>query len=355
MRVILKDKFNLVFVLLVFYIGISFANVYGREEKSGSDSSAPESEALRFKSTETKGEYKFDTGIIRGTLRSEGKSRGLSEVIYLPKKIQIDGSLGLFGFYRIFAGHRRFGAALWGRASAAQLLPEGAVKVVWPAEKECPFELTAIYRLLNAASVDLEIMVKPSGDLPTFEVFLASYFHEDFPSSYIYVQKEVSQDASGAEFVEAGTWGGKWQMYPRDKQVIAMIKDGRWQQEPHPVDWDIRECLAAPVGMRRHAKSGLSVVLMARPEDCFAIATPYTKETHYSQYLSLFGRNLYKDKTIHAHTRLLFTWELSDAGILQEYQKFILETKDECDFALSPVGYSDIIVRKGLGKAIVDF
>jgi len=328
MRVILKDKFMMVFVLLVFYVGISFTDVYGREEKADSDSSAPQSEKLRFKATGTKGEYKFDTGIIRGTLRSEGQSRGLSEVIYLPKKIKIDSSMGLFGFYRIFSGPRRYGSALWYRASGAELLPNGAVKVVWPAEKEYPFEITAIYRLLNAASVDLEIMVKPSQDLQTFEVFLASYFYKDFPASYVYVQKEGSQNTAGAEFVEAGTWGGGWQMYPRDKQVIAMIKDGRWQQEPNPVSWDIRECLVAPVGMRRHVKSGLNVVLMARPEDCFAIATPYSKETHCSQYLSLFGRNLYKDKTIQAHTRLLFTWELSDAEILKEYQKFILETKN---------------------------
>jgi hypothetical protein len=116
-------------------------------------------------------------------------------------------------------------------------------------------------------------------------------------------------------------------MYPRDKQVTALITDGRWQKKPHPVNWNIREFLAAPVGIRRHEKSGLNVVLMARPQDCFAVATPCTKETHYSQYLSLFGRNVQKNKTIRARTRLLFTWELSDAEILKRYQKFIQETK----------------------------
>jgi len=324
----IKRGFDIsLFLVFVFCIGICFSSGYDREGNSGKNSSSLKAQQLRFQETENKGEYQFNTGVVQGTLRRNGKSRGLSEVTYLPQKIRIDGSVGLFGFYRIFSENTRYGTALWDRNSTSKLLPDGAVQVHWPAEKEYPFEVTAIYRWTDASTLDLETTVKPAQDLPKFEVFLASYFHKDFPTSYVYAKKESPRNTLRAEFVEARESGGTWQMYPRDKQVLAMITDGRWQQKPHPVNWNIREFLAAPVGVRRHKKTGVNVVLMARPQDCFAVATPCANETHYSLYLSLFGRDINKDKTIRARTRLLFTWKLSDKEILKRYQKFIQETK----------------------------
>lgn len=290
-------------------------------------SSAGRSIHLRFQPTGKKGEYEFNTGVVRGKLCQEGKSRGLSAVIYLPQKVKIDRSLGLFSFYRIFSEKTRYGSALWDRDGLPELLPNGAVKIVWPPEKGYPFEITAVYCWMDASTLDLETIVKPARDLVNFEVFLASYFHEDFPASYIYARKGTKQNTPNLEFVEAREAGGTWQMYPRDKDVLSIIADGRWQLKPNPVNWNVNLFLAAPVGMRRHKNSGLTIVLMAPPEDCFAIATPCTNETHYSLYLSLFGRDVKKGRAIRARSRLLFGKGLSDFEVLKRYRQFLQDIK----------------------------
>jgi len=43
------------------------------------------------------GGYTFDTGILRGTLRQDGKSRGLSSVVHIPSGARLDGSVGIAG------------------------------------------------------------------------------------------------------------------------------------------------------------------------------------------------------------------------------------------------------------------
>jgi hypothetical protein len=315
--------------ILVFVFGLCFCLSLGHGEEgiSGQAVSSASVGSLRFEATENKGEYQFNTGIVQGLLRAKGKSRGLSAVTYLPGKIRIDGGTGLLGFYRNFSGKTRFGTALWDRASTSKLLANGAVQIHWPADKDNPFAITAIYRWVNASTMDLETQVKPAQDLPAFEVFLASYFNKEFPATSVLVKNKNPQHTPPAKFIEAQESGGTWQMYPRDVQVKSLITDGRWEQNPHPVNWEIREFLAAPIGLRRHEPSGLKVIVMTRPQDCFAIATPCKKETHYSLYFSLFGRDITKDKTIRAHTRLLFTPEISDEEILKQYQKFMRETK----------------------------
>jgi hypothetical protein len=103
------------------------------------------------------------------------------------------------------------------------------------------------------------------------------------------------------------------------------MHDGRWQKEPNPVKWVIMPSLAAPICLRRGAATDLVVVLMAAPEDCFAIATPYEGESHYSLYLSLFGRNIKAGETAKAHSRFFVTTGVSDHQILDLYRKY---TKD---------------------------
>src|SRR5450759_2996838 len=133
------------------------------------------------------GEFHFDTGTLRGTLRAQGKSLGLSSLIHIPTGIRLDRGNGLLGYYRVFTAKHRYGAGAWDWPSQARLLPEGSVEVVWPAAADRPFELKAVYRWRDPITLDLETMVKAQQDLPAFEVFLASYFQEAFTNSLVYV------------------------------------------------------------------------------------------------------------------------------------------------------------------------
>lgn len=91
--------------------------------------------------------------------------------------------------------------------------------------------------------------------------------------------------------------------------------------------WTIMPCMAAPVGVRQTAAGNLVVVLMAPPEDCFAISTPYEGEGHYSMYLSLFGRDVPAGQTVKARSRLAVAEGLSDDQIAALYKEYMKELR----------------------------
>ena len=268
-------------------------------------------------------QYRFDTGNLRGTLRGDGKSSGLSALLHVPSGTRLDGARhGIFSHYRVFTTNQRYGHAAWDWPSTSKILPDGALQVHWPAGEDHPFELTAVYRWSRADTLDLETTVKAQRDLTQFEVFLASYFQEDFSGSSVYV-KNCSKTEARAGFATTERSFGDWQMFPRNSKAVSLIKDGRWQIEPHPVKWSIRQNLAAPLGIRRDRNSGLCAIIMAGPEDCFALATPYQGEGHFSLYLSLFGREVRAQKTATVHSRLVIASAPTEEQVLALYRSYI--------------------------------
>jgi hypothetical protein len=226
-------------------------------------------------------------------------------------------SVGWFTHYRVFSTNHRYGPAAYGWPSEATLRDDGSVEVNWPAAGDRPFDLWAVYRWSAPATLDLETGVRTQADMPDFEVFVGSYFAEQFTSSRVYVQG----DKPG--FLAAEKSQGDWQMFPRDRQVLALIQDGRWTIQPNPVQWAIRPALAQPLAVRRDSTSGTAAVLMAPPQDCFAISTPHQAEGHYSLYLSLFGRTLKAGETARARARLVIASSPSDNQILALYQAYL--------------------------------
>ena len=101
-------------------------------------------------------------------------------------------------------------------------------------------------------------------------------------------------------FMSAKQELGTWLMFPRDDAAVKLIQDGRWELPPNPVQWEILPKLGRPLALRRVPGSRLTVLLMTRPEDCFAIAMPFETEGHFSVYLSLFGRDCRRrqDRTV---------------------------------------------------------
>jgi hypothetical protein len=269
-----------------------------------------------------KGEYTFDTGVLRGTLRQGGKSQGLSSVIHVPTGARLDRSMGILSYYRVFTTNKRYGAGAWDWPSTAKLLPDGAVQVTWPEAVDRPFEMAALYRWKDPQTIDVETTVTARKDLSKFESFLASYFTEAFPTPCVYVREDPEAQGKPG-FLPARKTYGDWQMFPREEQVLPIIRDGRWELQPNPVSWTIMPRLAAPLCLRRGAGSNLVAVLMAPPEECFAIATPYEGEGHYSLYLSRFGRDLKAGETAKARTRLVIAAGASDPQVLSLYRKYL--------------------------------
>ena len=262
------------------------------------------------------GGFTFDTGVLRGKLRAGGKSVGLTEVIHVPSGTRLDRGQGLFSHYRVFTRGRRYGGGAWDWPSTATLRPDGAVEVLFPPAEGRPIEMKAVYRWADPATLDLETTVRAVEDLPAFESFLASYFTEGFTNALAYVQS-ASGTAPQPGFLAAEKSAADWHMFPRDAVATALIQDGRWQLEPHPVTWSIRPFLAWPLAIRRAPAVDLVAVLMAPATDCFAVASPFETEGHYSTYLSLFGRDIKAGETVRARARIVIAAGAADARCIR--------------------------------------
>jgi len=273
------------------------------------------------------GGYQFDTGILRGRLRQAGKGLGLSSAIHVPTGTTLNGAYGILSYYRVFTTNKRYGTAAWGWPGTSKLLPDGAVQVTWPEGDDRPFEMTAIYRFRNSSTLDVETIVKAGKNLGKFEVFLASYFHKAFPLTKVFVTPDP-KIVGKRTFMTAKKSFGNWQMFPRDYDVVPIIRDGRWKKEPNPVDWKIMPPMAKPIALRRGSGTAPMAILMAPPDDCFAISTPYEGEGHYSTYFSLFGRDIEAGQTARARLRLVVTNITSNREILDMYRKYMKDIED---------------------------
>ena len=281
---------------------------------------------LRFTAKEDGG-YEFDTGILRGRLRGADKGLGLTSALHVPTGTTLNGAYGILSYYRVFTTNKRYGTAAWSWPGTSKLLPDGAVQVTWPKADDRPFELAAIYRFRDSSTLDVETIVRPVRDLSKFEVFLASYFHESFPSTKVFVTPDP-KTVGKRTFLTAKKSFGNWQMFPRDYDVVPIIRDGRWQKQPNPVDWKIMPLMAKPIALRRGSKAAPTAILMAPPDDCFAISTPYEGEGHYSTYFSLFGHDIEAGQTARARLRLVVVDVVSNREILNLYEKYMKELSE---------------------------
>lgn len=266
-------------------------------------------------------EYRFDTGVFRGSLRTGGRAIGLGSVQEVSSGTSIAGRFGLFSPYRLLTADARFGSGAWDWPSEAKLLADGSVQSHWLPDKIHPLEMTGVYRWTAPNVLDFTVTVKPQGDLRCFELFLASYF-DGFPCSLAYVRE--NPEAGGKPgLLEARKSVAPWQTFPRDDDAVRIYADGRWKRPPNPVNWKMMPKLAAPIALRRDAKSGLTAVLMAPADDCFAISTPHSDEGHRSVYLSLFGRDLKAGQSAVARARLVLGREITDEQAIALYKEYV--------------------------------
>jgi hypothetical protein len=270
-------------------------------------------------------EYRFDTGLLRGTLRPQGRSFGLTPMVDSASGSGITGALGLFSHYRLLDAEARYGGGAWDWSSEAKCLPDGSVLATWSADQGHPFDMKALYRWKAPNVLDLATSVAPRKDVERFEVFLASYFN-GFAESLVYVTG-CPQTGGAPGLLSAKRANGDWQMFPRDEAAVKTIHDGRWKRPPNPVDWKIMPFLAGPLAVRRDAKTGLTALLMAPAEDCFAVATPYGEEGHRSLYLSLLGRDLKAGQTATVRSRLVIGRDISDERAVTIYQAYLKEAR----------------------------
>ncbi len=291
---------------------------------------AAESPNLAFRSAEH-GYYAFHTGLLRGKVRLDGRSQGISSLIYAPTGKELLKPPGLFSYYRVFSNGVRYGEAARDWPVAAQILSNGSLKIHFPPGDDHPLEITGTFRWRSADTLDLATTVKAHRRLPRMAVFLSSYFADGFQAS-VYVSRNLYGSGQAARLMPVD-WTelltGNYVMFPRDRQSLLTIYDGRWQIPPNPVTWAFLRYLAAPLAVRRHVPSGLTAALMSPPADCFAVGTPYNRTPpdgvagHSSLYCSLFGGDLTSGESVTARCRLIVGKDLSDEKIIRQYADYL--------------------------------
>lgn len=272
------------------------------------------SAGLDFHAAEN-GEFSFDTGVLRGTLRGERRSAGAVPVTHVPTGVTLTSSMGLLGIYRVFSAGKRYTKGMWYEPSEARALPDGSVAVQWPASGERPYALNAHYQWAAPEALDLTITATARRAMAGFGVFLASYFSKGFNRSRVL--------AGGGRFLDADEASGHWQMFPRDRDAIRLIQDGRWTIPPNPVDWAIRPEFEQPLAYRQDAPNGLCAVVMASKQSCFAVSTPYDADSHYALYLSLFGQDLREGESTQARVRLAILRDAGEEAVRAAYSTFL--------------------------------
>ena len=267
--------------------------------------------------TEAGKEYHFDTGSLHGVLRAGGKSFGIGPVIDTRSGVTVAGMLGLFGPYRLLDADKRYLPDARDWPSTSRRLPDTGVEVRWQADAEHPFDLEIVYRWASTNALDAMITVTAHQPLRRFEVFLASYF-QGFPAVYGY-------GLHG--FVEIKKEMGDWLSFPRDSAAETIIADGRWLRPPHPVTFKPVARYAGALGIRRDAASGLTGLVMAPPDECFAVLMPHGEDGHRSLYLSLFGRDFNDGEKATARARLVIGHDVTDKQAIEGYEAYLKEIK----------------------------
>ncbi|MEI7947181.1 MAG: hypothetical protein WCJ02_10805 [bacterium] len=257
------------------------------------------------------GGFSFDTGAFRGSPQTKGFPRSIQPLTECSTGTQLAGKNGVLTHYRLFAENQRFLPDAFNWGCTAKALPDGSVEIQWAPDEQHPFALKAVYTWAASNMLDVATTVTAQCDLKKFESFLGSYFN-GFPITYGY-------GPSG--FVQITKNEGEWICFPRDEAADKLLRDGRWEKPPHPVNFKRIAFYGEPLVMRKDPGSGLTVAVMSLRNDCFATLMPYGEDSHRSLYLSLFGRDLKHGESITAHARLVIG-RFSEPEILALYHDY---------------------------------
>jgi hypothetical protein len=262
--------------------------------------------APSFPFTESKpGDFSFDTGAIKGTIRADGKSQGIVELIDVASGIDVTkkpGYPGVFSVYRLFSGSKRFpdGRSAPHRGALNENRTE--LRIDWEPSGDNPVVLGAVFTLTDPRSIDLALQLTPRAAAPAYELFLSSYVRAEF-RHFLFVKQTIHAGAKDEpvllEPMASPFTDGCYLAFPRDVGACRALFDGRWQCPPNPVHFAVGRHYAVPILGSRDPTSGLSFLIFARPEDCFALETTYARPgqpdsvaDHNSLYLSLGGGDL---------------------------------------------------------------
>jgi len=257
-----------------------------------------------IKADETGAGFDFQTEEIEGTIRLEGAYHGVTRLVERRTGRQvIDSRYSALNLFKLMSVNLAMGqprtmprtietGTSWGQAR-------------WAATDSHRAEVVARYEIRPPNAIDLSVTVKSRGTYAGYELFLSNYFDKAL-RPHVYLQPARGKPAAGeAERVLPmvnDAFRGTVLVFPRDAHAARRCVDGRWDRS----EQDTPTVQMCPVRRYAHClavmadpDNSLCVVLMSRPQDCYAVSTRYHADadedrlTTYSAFdLSLFGDDL---------------------------------------------------------------
>jgi hypothetical protein len=282
------------------------------------------------------GQYDFDTGPLRGQLTATATGQGICSLVDTASGRELtkgQKDYGIFSFYRLLATDQRWGHSIWAFPKTVEVTADGSVHISWSPQPEHPFEIKGVFRWAAADTLDVLVEATPQLPVRRFELFVGSYFADGF-ACQVYAQGRAKPDPAFLPVDVNPLIAGTYLSFPRDHRTAAIIYDGRWLKPPSPVDWAVTGFMAAPLALKQDKATGLTCVLMSRPQDCFAVNMPYNMGRpedgvagHHSTYFSLFGTDLQAGQTARAFLRLV-VGKFTPAQAVERYQEFLKKYPD---------------------------
>lgn len=277
----------------------------------------------------------FETPEIAGTIRLDGAYHGVSRLVDKRSGRQvIDPRYSALNLFKLMAVNLVMGQPR--QMERTIRLSSDWAEITWPATPSHAAQLVARYEVRPPGAVDLVVTVKSSGTYPAYEVFLSSYFDTALqPRVYLKSRDPKSVDLVLPELSEV--FRGTVLVFPRDSMAARPCLDGRWERSEGGVPV-VQMCPVRHYGyclaMLTDAEKKLAVLLMARPDDCYAISTRYhaardeDRLTTYSAFdLSLVGRDMRPGDEHRVRVRLAVTpLDAKLSQPLKLYQAFLAES-----------------------------
>jgi len=216
--------------------------------------------------------YDFDTGSLLGTINPYSNYHGLSGLMHRDHLVNLvrpaKSFLNAEYYIRSGANRKMLPRQISAQRNTTHESNDNSVAVHFPTEPEYALGLDLIYTM-HDDTVDMQVTVKPSMDVPAFELFFASYVCEALDETWAMLaspdgSRELKKLPNRSELnVIHGVM--------RSTTLLDLLPTS-YPQLPVQVE---QQPFAEPILVARDSKSGLALVFLCDDEATKYLTTQY--------------------------------------------------------------------------------
>jgi hypothetical protein len=283
--------------------------------------------------------WSFETDAMEGELKADAQAHvhGVTSLVQKSTGRQVvQENLFCLHLYRVLT--RNHWLSQCRDVPHAGVLEGDELVIRWPEDALGPgLEGEARYRVSSDNSLDLAVTLTNTGRWHrALELYTSNYFAPSLhPGLYTVTPfvgpASTTHPAVLTRPVDSPATRFCYHVWPRDVFGAQSFTDGRWEYGTHsPVPWAIGRWFAYPLGFYATDDRETLAVVMARPDDCFAMCTSYHSDDpddgvahHNSLYHSLIGADAGPGWQRTVRQRLVLTDWADEEAPLQACEAFL--------------------------------